>query len=360
MNGSRRALLVVAAAAAFAGVPALAADPADKAFRDVLDTPAFQSARAQRSLYNGLARAGERIVAAGQRGQILYSDDNGSTWKQAEVPLSSDLVAVAFVGDRLGWAVGHGSVILHTTDGGQTWVRQFDGRQLADAMAVYANGAGGAASAPDPKALAEDAKRFGAQGAETSLLDVWFQDEQTGYAVGAFGLILRTTDGGAHWAPLLHAVENPKGFHFYSVRGIGGNVYIAGEQGLLLKLDRNSGRFRALDVPYKGTLFGVVGNDRAVIVHGLRGTMLRSTDAGATWHPVQTGLQASLTASTRDEVGRFIVASQSGHVLISSDDGASFRPAAVKQPLPAAGIVATPKGPLVIAGPRGVFPLELP
>jgi photosystem II stability/assembly factor-like uncharacterized protein len=360
MKTSRRALLAVSAVALFALAPAHAAAPATKGWQDVLDTPAIQSARAQRSLYNGLARAGDRIVAAGQRGQILYSDNGGRDWKQAEVPLSADLVAVSFAGDKQGWAVGHGSVILHTTDGGQTWVRQFDGRQLGEAMAVYANGGGGAASATDPKALEEDAKRFAAQGAETSLLDVWFQDESTGYAVGAFGLILRTVDGGAHWTPFLHAVDNPKGLHLYTVRGIAGNVYIAGEQGLLLKLDRNSGRFRAIELPYKGTLFGIVGNDHAVVVHGLRGTVLRSTDAGASWHAVTTGLQAGLTASTRDEQGRIVIASQAGHVLVSSDDGATFTPIQAKQPIPAAAVIAAPKGALVVAGPRGVFPLEQP
>jgi photosystem II stability/assembly factor-like uncharacterized protein len=35
-----------------------------------------------------------RLVTAGQRGHVLYSDD-GKTWVQAEVPLSSDLTALS-------------------------------------------------------------------------------------------------------------------------------------------------------------------------------------------------------------------------------------------------------------------------
>src|SRR5262249_1628877 len=104
------------------GGAAVAAEPG---WRDVLDTPAIQSARASRTLFNGLARAGDRIVAAGQRGQILYSDDSGQSWKQAAVPLAADLVAVAFPTAKQGWAVGHGGVILHSADGGATWTRQF-------------------------------------------------------------------------------------------------------------------------------------------------------------------------------------------------------------------------------------------
>ena len=96
---------------------------------------------------------------------------------------------------------------------------------------------------------------------------------------------------------------------------VGDELYIAGEQGLLLKLDRASGQFRALELPYKGTLFGVTGNDRAVIVHGLRGTVLRSTDAGRSWQTVNTGLQVGLTASSIDAQGRIVIVSQAGHVL---------------------------------------------
>jgi photosystem II stability/assembly factor-like uncharacterized protein len=78
-------------------------------------------------------------------------------------------------------------------------------------------------------------------------------------------------------------VDNPKALHLYAVRGVGGEIYIAGEQGLVLKLDRASGEFRPLELPYKGTLFGVTGNARAVLVYGLRGSLLRSIDGGRTW-----------------------------------------------------------------------------
>ncbi len=36
------------------------------------------------------------------------------------------------------------------------------------------------------------------------LLDVWFTDSQSGIAVGAYGLFLRTTDGGQSWRKEFH------------------------------------------------------------------------------------------------------------------------------------------------------------
>src|SRR5262245_39374432 len=52
--------------------------------------PSVKSALAARAPLNAVAMAGTRIVAAGQRGHVLYSDD-GKTWTQADVPSSADL-----------------------------------------------------------------------------------------------------------------------------------------------------------------------------------------------------------------------------------------------------------------------------
>jgi len=356
----KTASLSVLFAAILASV-ALAAS-ADAVWRDVLDAPATKSPLAPRMLLNGLARAGDRTVAVGQRGHALYSDDLGTTWKQADVPVSSDLVAVSFPTAKSGWAVGHDGVVLHTADGGATWTRQLDGRTVGSVLVDYYTHAAANAGSADSKradALLADAKKFAAQGAENPLLDVWFENESTGFVVGAFGLILKTVDGGATWEPLLHAVDNPKSLHFYAVRGIGADRYIAGEQGLLLKFDPATNRFRALELPYKGTLFGIVGNARAVLVHGLRGTVLRSVDGGQNWQPVSTGLQVGMTGSTVDSDGRILIVSQAGHVLVSRDDGASLQAIKIERPIPAAAVAVAASKALIVAGPRGVQMLPL-
>jgi photosystem II stability/assembly factor-like uncharacterized protein len=230
---------------------------------------------APNAVLTGLARAGKRVVAVGQRGHVLLSDDGAKTWQQADVPVSSDLVAVCFANAESGWAVGHDGVVLHSADAGRSWKRQLDGRTLGDVLVAHYLKSG------DAKWLAE-ARRFADQGAENPFLDVWFDDARSGIVVGAFGLALRTGDGGKTWEPLLHATDNPKSLHLYAVRRIGGELFIAGEQGLLLKLDRDGARFSALTLPYAGTLFGLVGKDRVVVAHGLRGNVVRSGDGGQT------------------------------------------------------------------------------
>src|SRR5262245_48488677 len=343
-----------AALAAFALVLPTTSPAAD--FRDVLDAPSAASAFAPLGLFNGLARADKRVVAVGQRGHVVYSDDRGRTWAQAKVPVSADLVAVTFPTPSHGWAVGHDGAVLHSTDAGATWTRQLDGRSAGQAMVAYytAEAAKGALGSPEQAAkLVDEAKRFAEQGAENPFLDVWFESERTGYVVGVFNLIFRTNDGGKTWEPWFHRTENPKTLHLYAIRPAGGELYITGEQGLLLKLDAQSGRFRALELPYQGTLFGITGSAKSAVVFGLRGNAYRTADGGKTWQKIETGLQVGLTAGAA-EAGRIVLVSQAGHVLVSADDGANFKPLKIEQPLPAAAVAGTGKDGVVIAGPRGV------
>jgi photosystem II stability/assembly factor-like uncharacterized protein len=68
--------------------------------------------RAASSLLLDIAAAGDRLVAVGERGHILYSDDHGDSWVQTRVPTSVMLTRVFFVSGDLGWAVGHDGNIL--------------------------------------------------------------------------------------------------------------------------------------------------------------------------------------------------------------------------------------------------------
>ncbi len=359
---SGRVLALLLAIGATAWAVQAAGD--SKGWRDVLDTPATKSPLAARALLNGMARAGnDRLVAVGQRGHILYSDDAAKRWTQAEVPLSSDLVAVSFPDATHGWAVGHDGVVLHSSDAGKRWTVQLDGLALGELVLRYYEREAQALAGGDAKRaeqLVEEARRLQSQGAENPLLDVWFSDASNGYVVGAFGLVLRTRDGGQQWEPLLHATDNPKSLHLYAVRGFGTDLYIAGEQGLMLKLASGDTRFRAQPLPYKGTLFGITGQADALIAYGLRGTVLRSTDGGRNWLATPTGLQVGLTAGTRQDDGRIVLVSQAGHVLVSADEGASFKTAPTQGTVPAAAVAAPVKGTLVLAGPRGAQALQLP
>lgn len=342
---------------------AACATGAQAAFVDVLDVPAQMSALAPKRLLNGAALAGKRVVAVGQRGHIVYSDDAGRTWKQATVPVSADLTAVHFPTATKGWAVGHAGVVLATSNGGASWVKQLDGRAAAKVMVdYYAQRPPQQASGNPEQAakLVEDIKRFASEGADKPFLDVWFENETTGYIVGLFNLIFRTSDGGKSWIPLFDRTDNPKLLHFYAIRPVGDELYIAGEQGLVLKLDRQSDRFRAVVTPYDGTYFGITGKPSALLVFGLRGNAYRSSDGGASWVKVETGVPVGLAGATLLADGRIVLVSQAGHVIVSSDSGATFVPIKLDRPIPAGAVVAPDDKTLILAGPRGVAMQPLP
>lgn len=331
-------------------------------YQDVIDTPARQSPLAAKALLNGLANAGKRVVAVGQRGHIVYSDDAGKTWQQAKVPVSSDLVAVSFPTPEQGWAVGHDGVVLHSTDGGTTWAKQLDGRMAGEVMVAYYTAQaekGALGSAEEATKVVDEAKRIAAQGAENPFLDVWFGDANNGFVVGAFNLIFRTGDGGKTWEPWFHRTDNPNRLHLYAVRGIGPQTYITGEQGLVLRLDTAGNRFTGVETPYKGTYFGIAGSPEALVLFGLRGNAFVSKDGGKSWTKAETGIQDGITGGA--SLGqKLVLVSQAGNVLMTRDGGQHFAPVKVDQPAPASAVVGLGNEAIVIAGPRGARAQALP
>lgn len=324
-------------------------------FVDPLASPALISEKALHGAFTGLANAGQRLVAVGQRGHIFYSDDAGVHWTQAQVPVSSDLVAVQFPSPTQGWAVGHDGVVLHSSDAGQTWRRQLDGRQLGQLMLAHYQ----RQASPD-QALLADAQRMIEEGADKPFLDLWFANEQTGYVVGAFNLIFRTDDGGHSWQPLMDQVDNAGALNLYGIRQLGVDLFIVGEQGLVLKLDPASGRFGNLPTPYSGSYFGITGKPGVALAYGLRGNLYRSVDQGASWSKVELGLASSITGAAVTADGRILLVSQAGHLLVSSDDGASFRQQSPARLGPAAAVQAAGPAALVIAGAQGLRQSPLP
>jgi photosystem II stability/assembly factor-like uncharacterized protein len=87
--------------------------------------------------------------------------DGGETWQSSESGAKADLWDVAFLNERVGYAVGDNGLVLNTKDGGVNWFSQ-----SVSKMPLYG---------------------------------INLVDKKVGWAVGSKGTIFRTVDGGITW-----------------------------------------------------------------------------------------------------------------------------------------------------------------
>ena len=329
---------------------------------DVLNLPAMQSPLATKTWLHAITRAGDRLVAVGHRGHIIYSDDDGESWTQAEVPVRSDLTAVDFPTAERGWAGGHEGVILHTTDGGVTWTKQLDGYQFNDmALAHYSKLS---EQNPDNELypiLVGEAEFALEQGADRPWYAIEFNERDEGYAIGAYGLVAVTYDG-KNWSPTIEGIENHDGFnHIYAYEKLGVDDFIlVGERGSVWHQPEINSDFARISPFYTGSLYTVVSTaDGAIIVSGMRGNTFRSTDKGFSWQEVELPVAESMVGSERLGDGRLVLVSSAGSVLLSTDDGVSFDRLDDNARWPYTDVIEVEPGVIVLTGMRGVRKLDL-
>lgn len=336
----RSALMAAACLGACASAQAVAVGAA-------LDRPALLSAQASHAVLMAAAQAGRRLVAVGERGIILWSDDAGKQWQQAQVPVSVTLTAVQFVDARHGWAVGHGGVVLASGDGGKTWQRQLDGIKAAQLLLADA-------TARNDAAAIKQATRLVADGADKPLLALHFFDQSRGIVIGAYNLAFATSDGGKTWQPWSSRLDNPQELHLYTIRAQGPSILIAGEQGLVLKSDDQGAHFVRITTPYKGSFFTaeLVG-EHDIVLAGLRGNAWRSSDGGASWAAVSGTTPVSFTASAMRGAREVLLANQAGQVFSLSDGTLRALPGAALPP--PAGLLPLADGRLLALTLRGAI-----
>jgi photosystem II stability/assembly factor-like uncharacterized protein len=269
------------------------------------------------SMLLDITRAGDRLVAVGERGHVILSED-GQNWTQAEVvPTRATLTAVASVGERL-WAGGHDAVIITSGDGGNTWTRQFF----------------------DPER-------------QQAVMDLYFTDNKNGVAIGSYGLYLVTRDGGKTWEDV--EIDPEGGYHLNSmVRFDDGRRLIAGEAGYSYRSYDDGETWEMMDMPYLGSMWGALRlDDECALFYGLRGHALESCDFGMTWTELDTGSESSISGGAMHD-GRVLLAASSGIVLIR-DDGTEWTEETHSSGVDFAASIALDDETFLLVGEDGVF-----
>jgi photosystem II stability/assembly factor-like uncharacterized protein len=348
--------------------------PSVFALADIIETPSRPTSLAPENLLTDADRAGERIVAAGERGHIIFSDDGGESWAQGEVPVSVTLTGIDFGTEQHGWAVGHSGVVLHSGDSGASWELQLTGVDAAE-LAIATRQEEIEAmeqrieEAPEEEVAdlewaledlifsLENMQSDLEIGPVNPLLDVWFENENHGFVVGAYGMFLRTTDGGKTWKDMGLQLDNPRSFHLNSIAQItGGALVIVGEAGQIFASVDGGDTWETRESPYEGSLFGVMGTGSVneVLTFGLRGNTFMSTDIGKSWKVVPNEGGATLNDGVVADDGRITLVGNSGAVLLSTDGGESFRPQFRDDREGVMDVVPLPGTDLLIVGEGGV------
>ena len=311
---------------------------------DLLEDTAFQTDKLTSSVLMDVTQAGERLVAVGERGIIIYSDDHGVKWTQAEVPVRETLTAVTFSSPGHGWAVGHGTIVLHSTDHGQSWDRVMDGSDInnlmVDSMEIVVSRKRQQLEEADELDIddlqydLEDAeanlrgmRQTQNEGPTKPLMDVMFFNDQEGLIVGALGFILRTADGGQTWTSLLDRIENPFGYHYYALAQTRGALFLFGEVGTMYRSLDKGQSWETLDMVYEGSLFGAVGDreSECVAAFGLRGTVVNSCDGGDNWQSQEVGPGAALNAGVILPDNQTLLAGMAGAVFVAKENLDNFQ-----------------------------------
>ncbi|MBT8340085.1 MAG: hypothetical protein HKP58_10595 [Desulfatitalea sp.] len=240
--------------------------------------------------------------AVGTRGGVFHSADQGIHWEQQTIDTIQDLLSVSFCDTSVGWVVGQEGLIFHTQDGGKHWERQKTPKkkQLLDNFAIsaekcWAVGDWGVILYTDDGGRTWQDRSY----PEDIIFNkVVFSDENIGWIAGEMGTVLRTTDGGATWTPVEAAQETLFSISFTDDQvgvavGLGGVIIRTQDGGLTwTRTDGGSDSAGEPNVAQgdedaaKAVYSVSVSGDQAIAA-GDAGTVLYSQDQGRTWNKVE-------------------------------------------------------------------------
>lgn len=243
--------------------------------------------------------------ACGGWGAILHTADGGKTWMPQDSGTDFTLTSIFFVDQKTGWTVGDGGTILHTVNGGKTWQKQKSPVPFFH-MGVYF-------ISPHEGWIASERTHIlhTQNGGQTwtvqfkaddyILKSVSFADAHTGWAVGEYGFTYFTKDGGKNW------------------------IQQAGKFGV----SEETGEI--IGDPF---LFSVVAVDsRNAWAVGIDGCVRKTVDAGKTWSEIKVGAHKTAIFSVRADRRKSVVLVGDGMLMVSPDDGKTWKSPKLDVPL---------------------------
>ena len=267
-----------------------------------------------KSLYS-VAYGNGTWIAAGSRGTILKSTDNGNSWTIKNSGTDTFISGI-FYGSNTWIAVGEKGTILKSTDDGETWTIKDSDTDKQYQSVTYGNG------------------RWiviGFRGAIVDSIDngdFWrkrvFKEDKGVHsvaygngawiAVGEKGTILKSTDDSETWT----IKESGTDKHLHSV-AYDSNTWIAvGTKGEILKSTDDGETWTKKNSGTDKIFLSVAYGNGAWIAVGYYNVIFKSTDNGETWTKLNSGTNGILNGIATDGV-TFVAVGDDGTILSSTD-----------------------------------------
>lgn len=230
-------------------------------------------------------------IVVGDRSLIIKTTDNGNTWTEIKEPIETySLNSVTFSGSLVGYTVGGAGTVLKTTDGGNTWFDPTLGPVSNNTLhGVFFTSISDGYAVGDRGTIlktTDGGQTWDIRNANTfsNLRSVYFVDTQTGFITGTFGQIFKTTNSGSTWVKVFENSSQDFYSVFFTDLLTG---YVVGDNGMVLKtedggvswIQKSSNTFYGL----KDVFFPTSNHAFAC---GDFGQIIKTTDAGETWETV--------------------------------------------------------------------------
>lgn len=228
-----------------------------------------------------------------------------------------------------GYATGGAGYILETTDGGGTWKKMESGT-IAGLFGIGISGDHRIVVGQQGTVLVQQDGKWvpGKSNSDKRLLNVDVNASGLAVAVGEFGTILRSKDGGATWEPkvLDWASYRDDGYepHIYSVDVQDNGRIVLGAEFSYVLVSEDGGETFTLANKGEKSIFAMhMLADGTGYAAGQEGLVMKTSDNGATWTALKSGSTANLFGIWASSQGE-IVATGMRALLRSSDGGTTF------------------------------------
>jgi photosystem II stability/assembly factor-like uncharacterized protein len=245
----------------------------------------------------------------GELGRIIRTTDGGKTWVRQDAGTKRPFLAMSCLDAKTAWIAGKEGIVYGTKDGGDTWTalktnsnRHIFAIDFANATRGHAAGDygtmvhtedGGATwtvmRVPESVVLPDSALDTGVEPGDVNLYSVSYGDADHVWAVGEFGIVMTSSDGGTTWTQQHTPVENTLfGVRFVDAR----RGWAVGVDSLIIRTEDGGATWTVQHPPIsQRSLYDVaVRGDNGWIV-GDSGTVFKSGDGGATWTVEPTPIQ---------------------------------------------------------------------